>query len=245
MGFAMERKLVTVLFADAIGSTSLADRLDPERLRTVLDAYFATMAAAVDGWGGTVEKFIGDAVMAVFGVPAVREDDAERALNAAMEMMDRLRTLNEELQSRHGLTLRMRVGVNTGEVVAGVPTDSSQRLVSGDPVNVAARLQAEADPDTILAGERTYLAARHAFLFSESIELSLKRKPGRGMARRVLGRAPEPVRGVPGLASPLVGRTAELKALSSHLDEVHDASQPRLVTVFGPAGGGQSTPGHE
>ena len=108
MGLAMERKLVTVLFADAIGSTSLADRLDPERLRTVLDAYFATMAAAVDGWGGTVEKFIGDAVMAVFGVPAVREDDAERALRAAMEMMERLRTLNEELQSRHGVSLRMR-----------------------------------------------------------------------------------------------------------------------------------------
>ena len=171
MGLDMERKLVTVLFADAIGSTSLADRLDPERLRTVLDAYFATMAAAVDGWGGTVEKFIGDAVMAIFGVPAVREDDAERALRAAMEMMERLRTLNEELQSRHGISLRMRIGVNTGEVVAGVSTDAGQRLVSGDPVNVAARLQAEAEPDTILAGERTYLAARHAILFSEPIEV--------------------------------------------------------------------------
>src|SRR4030088_3823476 len=106
----MERKLVPVLFADAIGSTSLGDRLDPERLRSVLDAYFAAMAAAVDAWGGTVEKFIGDAVMAVFGVPAVREDDAERALNAAIEMMERLRTLHDELQSRHGITLRMRVG---------------------------------------------------------------------------------------------------------------------------------------
>src|SRR4030088_1363164 len=127
----MERKLVTVLFADAIGSTSLADRLDPERLRTVLDAYFAAMAAAVEAWGGTVEKFIGDAVMAVFGVPAVREDDAERALNAAMEMMKRLRTLNEELQARHGVSLRMRIGVNTGEVVAVTPARAGQRLVSG------------------------------------------------------------------------------------------------------------------
>src|SRR3977135_3483623 len=118
----MERKLVTVLFADAIGSTSLGDRLDPERLRSVLDAYFAAMAAAVEEWGGTVEKFIGDAVMAVFGVPAVREDDAERALNAAIEMMARLGSLNSELQSRHGVTLQMRIGVNTGEVVAGLPT---------------------------------------------------------------------------------------------------------------------------
>jgi class 3 adenylate cyclase len=158
MGTLMERKLVTVLFADAIGSTSQGDRLDPERLRNVLDAYFAEMAAAVEAWGGTVEKFIGDAVMAVFGVPAVREDDAERALSAAMEMMERLRALNDELQSRHGISLRMRVGVNTGEVVAGTPIELSQRFVSGDPVNVAA--------DTILAGERTYLTgpARVPFL---------------------------------------------------------------------------------
>src|SRR5439155_1524395 len=99
----MERKLVTVLFADAMGSTSLADRLDPERLRTVLDSYFAAMAGAVDSWGGTVEKFIGDAVMAVFGVPAVREDDAERALSAAMEMMERLEELNKELQALDSL----------------------------------------------------------------------------------------------------------------------------------------------
>jgi class 3 adenylate cyclase len=240
MGFAMERKLVTVLFADAIGSTSLADRLDPERLRTVLDAYFATMAAAVDGWGGTVEKFIGDAVMAVFGVPAVREDDAERALRAAMEMMERLRTLNEELQSRHGVSLRMRVGVNTGEVVAGVSTDAGQRLVSGDPVNVAARLQAEAEPDTILAGERTYLAARHAILFSEPIELSLKGKTERVRARKLLGVAPEAGRGIPGLASPLIGRTAELRALSSQLDEVLETRRPRMVTILGPAGVGKS-----
>src|SRR5256712_8844948 len=126
MGTPMERKLVTVLFADAIGSTSLADRLDPERLRTVLDSYFDTMAAAVQAWGGTVEKFIGDAVMAVFGVPAVREDDTERALNAAMEMMERLGELNRELHSRHGVTLRMRIGVNTGEVVTGTPTDGNQ-----------------------------------------------------------------------------------------------------------------------
>jgi class 3 adenylate cyclase/tetratricopeptide (TPR) repeat protein len=236
----MERKLVTVLFADATGSTSLADRLDPERLRTVLDAYFGAMAAAVEAWGGTVEKFIGDAVMAVFGVPAVREDDAERALNAAVEMMERLGSLNDELQTRHGVTLQMRIGVNTGEVVTGVPTEGSQRLVSGDPVNVAARLQGEAEPGTILAGERTYLAARRTFVFSEPIELTLKGKQGRVTARRVLGPAPESSRGVPGLPSPLVGRTAEMQALTSQLDDVLDSRRPRLVTVLGPAGVGKS-----
>src|SRR2546427_12933088 len=122
MGTPMERKLVTVLFADAIGSTSLADRLDPERLRTVLDSYFDTMAAAVDAWGGTVEKFIGDAVMAVFGVPAVREDDAERARNAAMEVMRRLKTLQQEPEARHGVSLRMRWGGQPGADLARVPT---------------------------------------------------------------------------------------------------------------------------
>src|SRR3989454_1761384 len=157
----MERKLVTILFADALGSTSLGDRLDPERLRAVLDAYFATMAAAVQAWDGTVEKFIGDAVMAVFGVPAVREDDTERALNAAMEMMRRLKTLNQELESRHGVSLRMRVGVNTGEVVAVAPAGAGQRLVSGEPVNVAARLPGEAAPHTPLAGGRHYPPAPH------------------------------------------------------------------------------------
>src|SRR6267143_1386611 len=240
MGTPMERKLVTVLFADAIGSTSLADRLDPERLRTVLDAYFDDMAAAVDAWGGTVEKFIGDAVMAVFGVPAVREDDAQRALNAALEMMERLVSLNVELQSRHGVSLQMRVGVNTGEVVTGASGDGSQRLVSGEPVNVAARLQAEAEPDSVLVGERTYLAARHAFLFSDPIELTLKGKQERVVARRVLGPALEPARGVPGLTSPLVGRSAELQALWSQLDEVLETGRPRLVTILGPAGVGKS-----
>ena len=236
----MERKLVTVLFADAIGSTSLADRLDPERLRTVLDAYFNAMAIAVDAWGGTVEKFIGDAVMAVFGVPAVREDDAKRALNAALEMMDRLRTLNVELQSRHGVSLHMRVGVNTGEVVTGATTGGSQRLVSGEPVNVAARLQAEAEPDSVLVGERTYLATRNAFLFSDPIELTLKGKQERVVARRVLGPTSEAAREVHGLTSPLVGRSAELQALWSQLDEVLETRRPRLVTILGPAGVGKS-----
>ena len=236
----MERKLVTILFADAIGSTSLGDRLDPERLRAVLDAYFAAMSAAIQAWGGTVEKFIGDAVMAVFGVPAVREDDAERALNAAMEMMQRLVELNRELLSRHGVNLQMRIGVNTGEVVTGGPGESNQRLVSGDPVNVAARLQVEAEPDTILAGERTYLAARHAFAFDDPVDYELKGKPDHVKARRVLSRKAEPTRGVPGIAAPLVGRGAELQALTGLLDEVLDARTPRFVTVLGPAGVGKS-----
>lgn len=236
----MERKLVTVVFADVIGSTSLADRLDPERLRAVLDDYFAEMAGAITAWGGTVEKFIGDAVMAVFGVPAVREDDPERALSAALEMMDRLVQLNAAMTKRHGLTLSMRVGVNTGEVVTGADGDKGQRLVSGDAVNIASRLQAEAEPDSILAGERTYLAARHSFEFSDPVEYALKGKPEGVIARRVLRKSSDRTRGVPGLATPLVGRASELQTLRSLLDEVIDARTPRLVTVLGPAGVGKS-----
>src|SRR5215467_7422602 len=236
----MERKLVTVLFADAIGSTSLADHLDPERLRTVLDDYFAEMSDAVSAWGGTVEKFIGDAVVAVFGVPVVREDDAQRALSAALEMMERLARLNSALERRHGLTLRMRIGVNSGEVVTGSGEAATQRLVSGDAVNVAARLQAEAEPDTILAGERTYHAARHSFVFDMPLDIALKGKPERVRARRLLRKQQHMTRGIPGLSSPLVGRGAELRALSSLVDEVLDARTPRLVTVLGPAGVGKS-----
>src|SRR5467141_1718881 len=113
-----ERKVVTVLFADVIGSTALGEGLDPERLRTVLDAYFNTMAEAIARWGGTVEKFIGDAIFAVFGVPSVREDDAERALRAGLEMLTRLERLNARLQQAHGISVQIRIGVNTGEVLA-------------------------------------------------------------------------------------------------------------------------------
>src|SRR6267143_6967775 len=109
-----ERKLVTVLFADVIGSTALGEGFDPERLRAVLDAYFNTMAEAIAAWGGTVEKFIGDAIFAVFGVPSVREDDAERAVRAGLEMLTRLDQLNVRLQKAHGISVQIRIGVNTG-----------------------------------------------------------------------------------------------------------------------------------
>src|SRR5205085_5597899 len=150
-----ERKLVTVLFADVTGSTALGERLDPERLRSLLSAYFSAMSAVIESWGGTVEKFIGDAIMAAFGVPVVREDDAERALRAALDMMDRLEVLNRDFEQRHRVTLQIRIGVNTGEVIVPVGIPMGQMIVAGDAVNVAARLEQVAEPGTILAGERT------------------------------------------------------------------------------------------
>jgi class 3 adenylate cyclase len=214
-----ERKLVTVLFADVTGSTELGEQLDPERLRAVLQRYFAAMSAAIAAWNGTVEKYIGDAVMAVFGVPVAREDDAERALHAATEMLDRLKTLNAELQERYGVAVRIRIGVNTGEVVAPLnAARGGQMLVSGDAVNVAARLQAAGEPGEVLAGERTYLAARHAFVFDEPVELDLKGKSRPVAARRLRGVLDTPARGLPGLSAPMIGRDRELETLTSLLD---------------------------
>src|SRR5438045_6329944 len=135
---AEQRKVVTVLFCDVTGSTSLGETLDPERLRALLARYFDGMKAIVERHGGTVEKFIGDAVMAVFGVPVVHEDDALRAVRAAVEMRARLEALNERLAARWGIELSAHTGVNTGEVVAGVHA-AGNPLTYGDAVNVAQR----------------------------------------------------------------------------------------------------------
>src|SRR5437762_13567371 len=132
------RKLATLLFCDLFGSTSMGERLDVESVRELMFRYFHAMRAAIERHGGTVEKFAGDAVLAVFGVPVTHEDDALRALRAAAEMRERLAKLNDELESRFGARLVVRIGVNSGEVVAGDPS-AAEALVTGDAVNVAAR----------------------------------------------------------------------------------------------------------
>jgi class 3 adenylate cyclase/tetratricopeptide (TPR) repeat protein len=235
-----ERKVVTLLFADVTGSTALGERLDPERLRSLLTAYFSAMSALIESWGGTVEKFIGDAIMAVFGVPIVREDDPERALRAGLAMLSRLRELNRDFEQRHGVTLEIRIGVNTGEVIAPVGGPLEQLIVSGDAVNVAARLEQAAEPGTILAGERTYLAARNAFRFEPPVALELKGKAEAVSAWRVVEPLPEATRGVPGLWSVMVGRDRELDTLLTLLEEAIETGRPRMVAVYGPAGIGKS-----
>src|SRR6266550_3731057 len=154
------RRTVTVVFCDVTRSTAMGERLDPESLRRVMSRYFDEMRAALERHGGTVEKFIGDAVMAVFGVPNVHEDDALRAVRAAGEMREALVALNKELERDHGVSLAARIGVNTGEVVAGNP--QGQTLVTGDAVNVAARLEQAADPGSVLLGGDTMRLVRDA-----------------------------------------------------------------------------------
>jgi class 3 adenylate cyclase len=161
VSIAPTRKLVTVLFSDVTGSTALGEQLDPETLRALMGRYFAVMRRVIEAHGGTVEKFIGDAVMAVFGIPRVHEDDALRAVRAAAEIRSELAALNAELTASRGIAVRFRTGVNTGEVVAGDPA-SRQTLVTGDTVNTAARLEQAAPPGEILIGRPTYLLVRDA-----------------------------------------------------------------------------------
>ena len=229
-----ERKLATVLFADLAGSTEFADSEDAERTRSVLNRFYDTMAAEIADAGGTVEKFIGDAVMAAFGAPASQEDHAERALHAALSMQQKLADL-------FGGALRLRIGVNTGDVIVGELRVGSS-FVSGDAVNVAARLEQAAKPGEILVGERTAAIVRDAFEFDESVTIAAKGKAS-GVACRRLARAvsrAEPSRAAPPSTS-FVGREPELKALEEAYEGVAAAARPALVVIVGEPGIGKST----
>lgn len=232
------RRTVTVVFSDLKGSTTLGERLDSESLREVLNAYFGKMRQALERHGGTVEKYIGDAIMAVFGIPRAHEDDALRAVRAAADMQRALREVNEELGRRWGVTLANRTGINTGEVVVGDVT-SGQRLVTGDTVNVAARLEQAAPEAEVLLGESTYRLVRDAVEVDPLEPLELKGKAERVPAYRLLS-----VRGdqaIPRrLDAPMVGRERELAFLRGTFERVSTRRQCELVTVIGDAGVGKS-----
>src|SRR5437588_8315483 len=186
-----ERRVVTIMFADIIGSTPLADRLDPEDMRAILAGYFNLMTEQIRRHGGTVEKYIGDAVMAVFGSPVAHEDDPDRGIRAALDMQAALNRFNtRRLEHDPSATrLQMRIGINTGDVAApGAQFRRQDFLITGDAVNVASRLQQAASPDTILVGERTYLSTRNVFDFRPIAPLQLKGKHEPVHARVVQGR---------------------------------------------------------
>ncbi len=236
---AAERKLVTVLFADVTGSTQLGEQLDPEQLRAVMDAYFQAMRSEIEAEGGTVEKFIGDAVMAAFGVPVAHEDDAARALRAGLRMLARLPAVNRDLQDAHGVALQIRIGVHGGEVLATVDREPGEAMVTGDAVNVAARLQTAARPGELLASERTVAAAR-GFVVEDRGSFELKGKQERVRAFAVVEASGGPTRGLPGFHAPMVGRRTELDLLQSVYDRAATERRPHLVTIYGEAGVGKS-----
>ncbi|MFI5050334.1 MAG: adenylate/guanylate cyclase domain-containing protein, partial [Gaiellales bacterium] len=179
------RKTVTIVFSDLKGSTSLGEKLDSEALRAVMTEYFDAMRTVLERHGGRIEKFIGDAVMAVFGLPRLHEDDALRAVRAAADMQAALGALNADLEARWGVTLQNRTGVNTGEVVAG-DSSADQRLITGDAVNVAARLEQAAPAQQVLLGELTYRLVAEMVSVEEVEPLELNGKSERVSAYRLV-----------------------------------------------------------
>jgi class 3 adenylate cyclase/tetratricopeptide (TPR) repeat protein len=233
------RKTVTIVFTDLIGSTPLGEQLDAETYRHVISRYFIEVSRVLEHHGGTVEKFIGDAVMAAFGIPILHEDDALRAVRAAADLREALAQLNQELEAQYGFQLGMRTGINTGEVVAGDPTEG-HAFATGEAVALAQRLEAAASPGEILLGEKTYRLVRDAVLVEplEPLELKGRSKPVK--AWRLLG----VVAGAPAVArrldSPMIGRQDELARLRTVFEESVRDQTCRLVTVLGPAGIGKS-----
>jgi len=232
------RKTVTILFCDLVHSTGLAEG-DPEAYRRVQARYFEEMRSVVERHGGTVEKFIGDEVMAVFGIPAVHEDDALRAVRTAQEMLAALRALNDELGASIGLELQARIGVNTGEVLAGDPA-GGHGFLAGEPVIIAKRLEQAAEAGEILIGKATYPLVANAVKAGPLERIPVKGKQT-GVGRR---RVHEVDRDAPGFArrlhAPIVGRDNELALLRTAFERTVEERSCRLFTVLGSAGIGKS-----
>jgi|tagenome__1003787_1003787.scaffolds.fasta_scaffold20989182_5 class 3 adenylate cyclase/tetratricopeptide (TPR) repeat protein len=233
------RKTVTMLFVDVTGSTALGERLDAESMRGVIDRYFDAAADVLRRHGGTLEKYIGDAVMAVFGVPQLHEDDALRAVRAALELRERLETLNVELGERWGVELQTRTGIDTGEVVtAELPGPDS--FVTGDAANVAARLEQSAAPGEILIGAATHDLVRDAVIAEPAGPLPLKGRQVPADAWRVHGLRPAAEMVARRTDVPMVGRDAELAQLSGALLRCVSDRRCHLATVLGEPGIGKS-----
>ncbi len=234
-----ERKVVSVLFADLVSSTELATRLDPEDLRELYGSYFEAMSAIVSGHGGALEKFIGDAVVGVFGAPLTHGDDPERAVRAGLAMLAAMAGLNRQLASDPGQDLALRVGIHTGEVIAAPGSD--QALVTGETTSIAARLQAAAPPGGLVVSERTHRDVAASF---EAVDLGVLELKGVGVptgAWRIMAEAAresDPVH-------PLVGRTDEIALLDVLLRRCGRDQQPHLVTIIGSAGVGKSRLAYE
>lgn len=236
----VERRIVTILFADLVGFTSLSERLDPEDVATVQDAYFGVVRDTIGRYGGQLEKFIGDAAMAVFGVPRSRDDDAERAMRAGLALIAAVDQLGARLNLEDG-HLQVRVGANTGEVVYALEGPDAGR-VSGDPVNTAARLQAAAEPGRFLVGEETALAVTEAIELGDIVALTLKGKAEPVRARPVIGVRPIRSRelAMGSLHAPTIGRTDELAALRGWLEAATRQAPTIRVLVLAPPGVGKS-----
>jgi len=240
-----DRRQVTVLFADLSGFTALSERLDAERVRAFQNVLFETLAQTITRYDGFVEKFVGDAVLAVFGAPVAHEDDPARACDAALEMLERVAALSREWAVRLGQPVTLHVGIHTGPVVAGSLGGAAgdAYAVTGDTVNTTSRLLTAATPGTILTSEATRGLAQHRFAFESAGELMLRGKTEPFVVHRLVGALAEPgsSRGLAalGLAAPLVGRTDELDQLLSAFERM-ERGRTQVVSLVGEAGTGKS-----
>ena len=232
------RRLVTAVFIDIVGSTALGERLDPERWRAVQGHYFTVVRQAVERHGGIVEKYIGDAVLAIFGAPIAHEDDALRAVRAASEAQQTLAQPDEQADLAPGSRLVVRVGIDTGEVVAS-EAETGEALASGETLATAARLEQAAQPGEILLGSATHALVRDAVAVEAIEPLTLRGKVEPTAAYRLLRLVGDEAH-VRHLEVPLIGRRAELASLEHALDETLSGPSVQLVTVVGPAGAGKS-----
>lgn len=240
-----QRRTVTILFADVSGFTALSERLDPETVRDIMDGCFERLTSEIQAMGGTIDKFIGDAVMALFGAPVAHGDDPERAVRAAIGMQQAVKQYSVELQSTRGLELGIRIGINTGRVVWGRVggTAGGTFTVMGDAVNLASRLEEAAPVGGILLGESTYKYVRDAFELTPLDPVDFKGKAEPVPVYRVDGIGGiDTARAAPvsGPRTPFVGRTTELRLLEERLGNVRRAEQAASVTFVAPAGGGKS-----
>ncbi len=243
-----QRKLVTVLFADLAGWTRMSEQMDPEDVQAIQRAYFATVTPAIEQHGGTVEKYIGDTVLAVFGVPQAHEDDPERAVRAALAMQQAITALNDTLPisdpPNSGLPfLRLRIGIHTGLVVAAIDADGDF-VITGDTVNLASRLESAAFPGAVLISQDTYRLVRGLFDTEAQEPLTVKGKQEPVHAHVALSARARPfrdkTRGVAGVETRMVGRDVEILVLQNTLQDVMADEELQLVTVVGEAGVGKS-----
>jgi len=229
-----ERKVVTVLFADLVGFTSRAEQLDPEDVRALLSPYYARLRAELERFGGTVEKFIGDAVMALFGAPVAHEDDPERAVRAALAIRDWVNEDEDELQ--------LRIAVNTGEalIALGARSEAGEGMASGDVVNTAARLQSAAPINGILVGETTFRATRHVIDYAEAEPVVAKGKTKPILVWEALAARSRVGSETVSTRAPLVGRGRELDQLVDAFERARQEHSTQLVTLVGVPGIGKS-----
>ena len=240
------RQPVTILFADLVKFTTLAETHDPEEVRDLLNRYFAAVTPPLTAYGGFIEKFIGDAIMAVFGLHQTREDDAERAVRAALDMQQALVVLNPQLELRYGLRLSLRIGIHSGPVVASFLGDGPRRefTVVGDTVNTANRMETAAPPNGILISQPTYRLVRGLFEVRPLAPIHMKGKRA-SMHVYVVEKARPltfrtPTRGIEGVETQMVGRTQEFSHLQETFRRLYHAPQAVILTIIGEAGMGKS-----